>query len=141
MKVNKLSQLLAQHQEIPEHEILLLNGFLEDCNLELESLKNDSTIILSVEKNETSSNVEVVEEEEEEEDSTSLFNSISEEPQNNIEQEATIRSNQRQQKAELREKIGELENEIMQLVDQDKFDEADELEQQRIQMETLLNSL
>lgn len=62
-------------------------------------------------------------------------------PQRDSGRDSELRAAQSKKKAELREKISELDNKILELVDLDEFDEAEKLEQERIELQNLLNSL
>lgn len=134
-----MTTLLSQTtQEVPEYEILLLKGLLEECNLELDLLQRNNP-----EENQVQNDNEEIKEHNSDIASSPevLYNERIPENVSDASSPAVHRSNQLQQKVELREKIGELENEIMRLVDEDCFDEADELEQERVHFQTLLNSL
>ena len=131
----QLKQLLTEEKTIGENEFSFLRLLLNECESELNSIQQEISISLT---DATSTEpVSIIED-----------NSITnDEDENSDTQEESptvplhVRSTSLKQKAELREQISELENKIMALVDQDMFEEADALEQQRIQVQAVLNSL
>jgi len=119
-----LKQLLSE-DNLNSDEIPFLRLLLQECEFELSTIQRDISDSVNSDT--------LVEEEKEEQDNK---DNIIPENSSNIK-----KHNQLQQKADLREQISSLENRIMSLVDQDMFEEADELEQERVKLEAILNSL
>ena len=112
-----------------QHETAGLTILLEECDTELTVLQHRLSNVTDNHHSE--------EEIRETESACGATNEMEPETIN----ESNEKNSHLQQKANLREQIASLENEIMSLVDQDRFEEADELEQENVRLQALLNSL